>query len=77
MGSVGSGLLDHGWERIKNVYFYSLLALSTHKNVKCYPTMTQALGRAPGSSWRKLAVGGGAMRLWGSSFGRFGVGFRA
>ena len=58
MGSVGSGLLDHGWERIKNVYFYSLLALSTHKNVKCYPTMTQALGRAPGSSWRKLAVGG-------------------
>ena len=56
---MGSGLLDHGWERIKNVYFYSLLALSTHKNVKCYPTMTQALGRAPGSSWRKLAVGGG------------------
>ena len=34
-------LLVHGWDRIKNLHFYSLLALSTHKNVKCYPTMTK------------------------------------
>ena len=33
--------LVHGWERIKNVQFYSLLALSTHTDVKCYPTMTK------------------------------------
>ena len=35
-------LLVHGWGRIKNLNAYSLLALSTHKNVKCYPTMTKA-----------------------------------
>ena len=33
--------LVHGWDRTKNVHVYSLLGLSTHKNVKCYPTMTQ------------------------------------
>ena len=33
--------LVHGWDRITNLKFYSLLALSTHKNVKCYPTMTK------------------------------------
>ena len=40
------GFLVHGWDRIKNLNFYSLLALSTHKNVKCYPSMTkvQCLG---------------------------------
>ena len=36
-----SPLLVHGWDRIKNVNAYSLLALSTHKNVKYYPTMTK------------------------------------
>ena len=25
----------------KNLNFYSVLALSTHKNEKCYPTMTK------------------------------------
>ena len=35
----GEGGLVHGWDRIiKNVHFYSLLGLSTHKNIKCYPT---------------------------------------
>ena len=33
--------LVHGWDRIKNPNLYSLLALSTHKNVKCYPTITK------------------------------------
>ena len=31
--------LVHGWDRIKNVRFDSLLGLSIHKNVNCYPTM--------------------------------------
>ena len=31
----------HGWDRINNVHFYSLLGLSTHYNVKCYPAMTK------------------------------------
>ena len=43
-----SGLV-HGWDRIKNLSLYSLLALSTHKNVKYYPTMTK---RCPGFSGR-------------------------
>ena len=35
-------ILVHGWDRIRNFNNrYSLLALSTHKNVKCYPTMTK------------------------------------
>ena len=34
-------LLVHGWDRIKNLNVYSSLGLSTHKNVKCYPTMTK------------------------------------
>ena len=34
--------LVHGWDRIKNSIFFSLLALSNHKNVKCYPTMTKS-----------------------------------
>ena len=34
----------HGWDRIKNVHFYSSLGLSTHKNVKCYPAMTKERG---------------------------------
>ena len=33
--------LVHGWDKIKFFIFYSLLALSTHKNAKCYPTMTK------------------------------------
>ena len=33
--------LVHGWDRNKNVHVYSFLGLSTHKNVKCYPTMTK------------------------------------
>ena len=33
--------LVHGWDRIKNLNCYSLLALSTHKKAKCYPTMTK------------------------------------
>ena len=37
--------LVHGWDRIKNLHFYSLLGLSTHKHVKCYPTMTKEKGR--------------------------------
>ena len=41
-------LLVHGWDRINNLSFYSLLALSTHKNVKCYPTMTKSLGGGAG-----------------------------
>ena len=36
-----SRFLVHGRDRIKNVHFYSLLGLSSHKNVKCYPTMTK------------------------------------
>ena len=40
-------LLVHGWGRIKNLNAYSLLALSTHKNVKCYPTMTKASCELP------------------------------
>ena len=31
----------HGRDRIKHVHVYSLLGLSTHKHVKCYPTMTK------------------------------------
>ena len=42
MWAVGNcSILVHGWDRIKNVHCYSFLGLSTHKNVKCYPTMTQ------------------------------------
>ena len=37
----GLGTLVHGWHRIKHVHFYYVLGLSTHKNVKCYPTMTK------------------------------------
>ena len=37
-------VLVHGWDRIKHVHVYSLLALSTHKNVKRYPTMTKGRG---------------------------------
>ena len=33
------GSLVHGWGRIKNVHFYSLLGLSTHQNINMYPTM--------------------------------------
>ena len=36
-----SPLLVHGWDRNKNLNAYSILALSTHKNVKYYPTMTK------------------------------------
>ena len=31
--------------------FYSLLALSTHKNVKCYPAMTKVIGKL----WERFA----------------------
>ena len=34
-----TGSLVHGWGRIKNVHFYSLLGLSTHQNINMYPTM--------------------------------------
>ena len=37
----GMGFLVHGRDRNKNLHVYSLLGLSTHKNVKCYPTMTK------------------------------------
>ena len=33
--------LVHGWDSMKKEQFYSLLGLSTHKNVKCSPTMTK------------------------------------
>ena len=36
--------LVRGWDKIEHVHFYSLLGLSTHTNVKCYPTMTKASG---------------------------------
>ena len=36
-------LLVHGWDRIKKLHFYSLLALSTHKHVKGYLTMTKIM----------------------------------
>ena len=36
--------LVHGWDRIKHVRFYSLLGLSTLKNVKRFPTMIKFLG---------------------------------
>ena len=39
-GLEGSGLLVHGWDRIK----FKLLFLIGHKNVKCYPTMTKIKG---------------------------------
>ena len=39
--SSASRLLVHGWDRINNLHFYSLLGLSSHKNGKCYPTMTK------------------------------------
>ena len=39
--------LVHGWDWIKNVHF-SLLGLSSHKNVKCYPTMTKVYGLGRG-----------------------------
>ena len=29
--------LVHGWDRIKNVHFYSLLGSSTHKKCKMLP----------------------------------------
>ena len=38
---LSATLLVHGWDRIKHIHFYSLLALSTPKNVKCYPAMTK------------------------------------
>ena len=39
--ATSTSTLVHGWDSIKNLNFYSLLALSTHKNVKCYPTVTK------------------------------------
>ena len=33
----GSLLGVHGWDRIKNVHFYSLLGLSIHKNCEMLP----------------------------------------
>ena len=39
MREHGRQNLVHGWDRIKNVHVESLLVLSTHTNVKCYPTM--------------------------------------
>ena len=33
--------LVHCWDNIKMLNLYSLLGLSTLKNVKCYPTMTK------------------------------------
>ena len=33
--------LVHSWEDIKDLSCYSVLGLSTLKNVKCYPTMTK------------------------------------
>ena len=59
--------LVHGWDRIKNLDFYSLLALSTLKNVKCYPTMTTKLRQLPIwelRSWRNLPF-----KDWGSGSG--------
>ena len=41
LGGSSTSLLVHGWDRIKNVHVYSLLGLSTHKNLKCYPTITK------------------------------------
>ena len=38
--------LVHGWDSIKNLNCHSLLGLSTHKNVECYPTMTKEIGES-------------------------------
>ena len=37
-----SSHLVHGWDSIKNLHVYSLLGVSNHKYVKCYPTMTKS-----------------------------------
>ena len=47
--SWGEGLQDLGFR----VHFYSLLGLSTHKNVRCYPTMTQPLAFLESSGRRR------------------------
>ena len=43
MGHAGfcPSTVVHGRDRLKHVHSYSLMGLSTHKNVKCYPTMTK------------------------------------
>ena len=48
----------HGRDRIKNVNFYSLLALSAHKNVKCYPTMTKDCVQEAAKPWMASTGGG-------------------
>ena len=44
-GSRTSRFLVHAWDRIIHVHVYSLWGLSTHKHVKCYPTMTKVWAR--------------------------------
>ena len=56
---VGIGL------KIKIFLPYYLLALSTHKNVKCYPTMTKSLQR--------VIMSGLEQRQMASSTPRHGV----
>ena len=56
-----AGVLVHGWDRIKNVHFYSLLRLSTHTNVKCYLTMTKC---RVGQKAQIQGLGFG-LRAWG------------
>ena len=49
--------LVHGWDRIKNLNLYSLLSLSTHKNVECYPTMTKLWKlREPNVPWIRRLI---------------------
>ena len=58
---IESWVIVHGWDSIENLSFNSLLGLSIHQNVKCYPTMTKGRwGDSPGlapdsespNSWR-------------------------
>ena len=67
-GSDGLGFLVHGWDRIKHVHFHSLLGLSTHKSVKCYPTMVKV------SSLRLIGVKGFSCPAGFWRFGDSGLG---
>ena len=33
--------LVHDWDSIKNINVHSFLVFSTHKHIKCYPTMAK------------------------------------
>ena len=67
------GLLVHGWDSIKILKLYSLLGLSTLKNVKCYPTTTKAL-EASRAGTGAAGAAGAAGGQGGHGHGALGTG---